>query len=120
MLRRVNLQIHKLAPAYVKLKSVNVFHHPDVPAGSGGIQTSKYLSSVSGGKMLVGEFEGPEGRPYVIVVNKDLHRSTSFGVKFKNAGKIMQLNAYTGAAEPWAGEHNWLAAGQGMLLFLGQ
>lgn len=53
-----------------------------------------------------------------MVVNKDLHRSTPFRVKFKEAGQIQQVNAYTGAIEPWAGENNWLAAGQGMLLRL--
>lgn len=119
MLRRVNLQIHRLAPTYLKLKSVNVFHHPEAPAGCGGIQTSKFLSDVNGGSLLVGEFEGPEGRPHVIVVNKDLRRSASFGVRPKSAGKIMHVNAYTGVIEPWAGENNWLAAGQGMLLVLG-
>jgi hypothetical protein len=67
---------------------------------------------------VVGEFEGPNGRPFVIIVNKDLHKSTSFGIKFKEAGRIMQVNAYTGATHAWAGENNWLAAGQGMLLFM--
>jgi hypothetical protein len=28
----------------------------------------------------------------------------------------MLTNAYTGGEEPWSGENNWLAPGQGMLL----
>ena len=116
MLRSVNLQIHRLGPTYLKLKSVNVFHHPDVPAGSAGIDTSRHLAAVNGGRFVVGEFDGPGGQPFVMIVNKDLHVSTAFDVKFKQPGRIMQTSAYTGQTAPWAGENNWLAAGQGMLL----
>jgi hypothetical protein len=117
MLRHVNLQLHRLAPTYVKLTSVNVFHHPKVPDGSQGIATSKHLAAVDGpGQYLVGEFDGPDGRPYVLIVNKDIHRSANFGVKFKAAGTILQTNSYTGGEQPWAGENVWLAPGQGMLL----
>ena len=118
MLRNVNLQLHKLGPTYIKLKSVNVFHHPNVPEGCSGIDTSKYLASVSGDDLLVGEFEGPGGVPYVIVVNKSLHTSTPFGVQFKEPGQVMRVSAYTGTTDPWVGEDCWLAAGQGMLLCL--
>lgn len=120
MLRNVNLQIQKLGPTYIQLKSVNVFHHPNVPEGCVGLDTSRFLAEVTGGDLLVGEFEGPEGRPYVMVVNKDLHRSTPFGVRFKEAGPIMMVSAYTGQAQGWGGEQSWLAPGQGMLLFLGR
>lgn len=117
MLRNVNLQIHKLGPTYVRLKSVNVFHHPEVPEGCSGMDTSKFLAGLGGGNLLVGEFESPEGRPYVLVVNKDLHRSTAFTVRFKGEGKVLQVNAYSGHAQPWGGENDWLGPGQGMLLF---
>lgn len=116
MLRRVNLQLHRLGPTYLKLKSVNVFHHPEVPEGCSGMRTSRYLSEVVGTNLLVGEFEGPGGQPFAMVVNKDLHRSTSFRIKFKQEGAIQMVNPYTGSLEPWAGENNWLAPGQGMLL----
>lgn len=118
MLRRVNLQIHKLAPTYCKLKSVNVFHLPEVPSGGQGTTSSKYLDEISGGSLVVGEFEGPEGRPYVMVVNKSLRQSTAFSVKFKWPGRIMQVSSYAGTAHPWTGENVWLAPGQGALLFL--
>ncbi len=103
----------------VKLKSVGVFHHPEMPDGCHGIADSKYLADVTGsGQFVVGEFEGADGTPYVMVVNKDLHQSTHFGVRFKQEGKILQVNSYTGHSNVWAGENNWLAAGQGMLLSL--
>ena len=118
MLRDVNLQIHRLGPVYIGLKSLNVFHHGELPAGCSGIESSKLLTSVSGGKLLVGEFSGPGGQPFVMVVNKDLHKSTAFGVQFKAAGRVERVSAYTGKTEPWGGEDCWLAAGQGMLLSL--
>jgi hypothetical protein len=115
MLRNVNLQIHKLAPTLVKLKSVNVFHHPNVPKDCRGIDSAKYVSSVGGGQFLVGEFEG-DGRIYAMIVNTSLSKSVGFGVTFKSGGPIEMIDAYSGRRLPWAGENVWLAAGQGMLL----
>lgn len=118
MLRNVNLQIQKLVPVYIQLKSVNVFHHPEVPDLCRGLDTSAHVKSIEGGNFVVGEFEGPEKEPYIMVVNKDLHKSFPFGVSFKETGDIYMINPYTGNTVPWAGENNWLAAGQGMLLKL--
>jgi hypothetical protein len=115
-LRRVNLQIHKLGPVYITLRSVNVFHHPDVPEGSRRIDTSRHIAEVAGGDLLVGEFDDPDGRPYAMVVNKSRTTSCAYSVKFKNGGEILMVNAYTGATHAWRGEQNWLAPGQGMLL----
>lgn len=118
MLRDVNLQIQKLCPVYLALKSINVFHNPEVPSGCSGIATSKLLMSVEGNNLLVGEFEGPGGQPFVMVVNKDLHKSTPFDVKFKEEGQIQKVSALTGNTSSWGGEDCWLAPGQGMLLCL--
>jgi len=120
MLRRVNLQIHRLGPTYLKLASVNVFHHPQGPEESRGIKTSKHLSKLTGGNFVVGEFLGPDKRPSVLVVNKDLQRSVSFQVTFRSPGTVRQINAYTGRSTPFGGEGAWLAPGQGMLLTLEQ
>lgn len=118
MLRNVNLQIHRLGPTYVKLKSVGVWHHPNVPKGCSGVDAARNVAEVSGTDLLVGEFTDPDGVPYAMVVNKDLHRSTPFGIRFRDAGTVMMVNAYTGNAQPWGGENGWLAPGQGMLLFV--
>lgn len=118
MLRSVNLQIHRLGPTYVRLKSVHVFHHPNVPDGCAGINTAVHVAEVRGGDLLVGEFEDEKGVPYALVVNKDLRRSTSFGIRFKRPGKVMMISAYTGQEMSFAGENDWLAPGQGMLLKL--
>ena len=116
MLRNVNLQIHALGPTYIQLKSLGVVHHPNVPEGCRGISAAQHVAELSGGDLLAGEFDGPNGEPYALVVNKSLHRSTPYTVRFRQAGAVLQVNAYTGAHEPWGGENGWLAPGQGMLL----
>lgn len=117
MLRLVNLQIHQLGPTYMKLKSVNVFHNQEVPDGCRGMDSSKYLSEVSGGSFLVGEFEGPDGTPFVLIVNKDIRTpSVGFHVKFKTQGTLMMTSPYTGETNPFGGENGWLSPGSGVLL----
>lgn len=116
MLRGVNLQIHALAPTLIKLESVNVFHHGDVPEGCRNLGESRHVAELAGDHLMVGEFEDPAGKPYIMVVNKNLQQSTAFSVRFKEPGQIVQTNSYTGRTTPWAGENNWLAPGQGMLL----
>lgn len=121
MLRRVNLQIHALAPVYVKLEHVNVFHHPEVPKGCRGLDSSQLVAEIRGpGSFLVGEFKDPQGRPFAMVVNKDLHRSTSYMIRFKQPGRIMQVHPASGQlvnwVTSWGAESDWLAPGQGMLL----
>jgi hypothetical protein len=118
MLRNVNLQLHRIGKVYLTLKSINVFHYPKVPRGCSGRKTSRWLTQVKGADLLVGEFEGPNGQPFVMVVNKNLHDSTDFHVTFKEPGEVQYVNAYTGAMGRWSGENNWLAPGQGMLLAL--
>lgn len=118
MLRSVNMQIHKLGPTYLKLKSVGVFHHPNVPSGCRGIADSKLIESVEGGDLLVGEFVNPEGKPYAIIVNKSLTQNAAINIKFKNAGEVWKVNPYTGEPRAFAGEDPWLAPGQGMMLYV--
>jgi hypothetical protein len=121
MLRNVNLQLHCLGPVYLKLRSINVFHHPDIPEGCSGIQTSRWLEdTIRGDNLLIGEFEGVNGQPFVMVVNKDLRRSTCFHVQFRKPGRIQMVNSCSGQIEPWKGENDWLAPGQGMLLCMEQ
>lgn len=118
VLRLLNLQIHQIAPTYLNLKSVNVFHSKDVPETCSGMNASRHLAEVAGGNFLVGEFDGPDVTPFVMVVNKDIHKSTGFQVKFNDPGTVMMTNPYTGETKPFGGENGWLAPGGGVLLSL--
>lgn len=116
MLREVNLQIHRLGPTYVHLRSVNVFHTRENPVGSRSIESSHFVETISGGSFVVGEFEAPDGQPYILVVNKDLRQSVPVQVRFKLHGQMLRTSPFSGKSAPVGGEDNWLAPGQGVLL----
>jgi hypothetical protein len=120
MLRDVNLQLHRLAPVYTKLKSVNVFHYPDVPRGCRSISESKFVKDLRGeGPFVVGEFEDAQRKPALIVVNRNLNHSTQLEVILKSKVTIQRVSPYTGRTRAWGAEDNWLAPGQGILLMVG-
>lgn len=118
MLRNVNFQLHRIGPTYIKLKSLGVFHYPDVPEGCMGIETSRWMEHVDGGDLMVGEFEGPTGQPFALVVNKSLKESAEVVIRFRMPGRVQFVSPYTGLLADWWPDDNWLAPGQGLLLCL--
>jgi hypothetical protein len=119
MLRETNLQAHRLAPHLIRMKSVNVFHHPDVPQECRGIDASRHLTELTGdGPFLVGEFVDESGRPAFLIVNKSLTRSTNFKFKPRTEATMLKASSYTGEILPFSAENDWLAPGQGMLIIL--
>lgn len=117
-LRYTNLQIQALGPTYIKLKSTGVFHHPNVPPGLPGLKESKLVAGIGGGNFCVGEFEGPEGHPWILVVNKDIRTSCVADIKLKTPATIRKVNPYSGHVGPLGGEDVWIAPGAGELLEL--
>jgi hypothetical protein len=127
MLRRINNQIRALAPTMVQLRSTGVYHSPDAPQQGRSLSESRLVKSVqmrqnlvrsqAAPRFLVGEFEDGQGRPYFMIVNKDLANSFQFTVELKQAGaKLMRISPYSGKAEPFGREMDWLAPGAGVLL----
>ena len=117
MMRNINLQIHSLVPVYGKLKSVNVFHAGGyVPRNAQGIESAKHVESFGGGSLLFGEFIDPNGKPYVLVVNKSLKVSSPLHVAFKGGGNVLMVSSFDGRIAPFVGEQRWLAPGCGVLL----
>jgi hypothetical protein len=126
ILRRIDNQIHALAPTLVRLHSTGVYHYPDVPEQGKPLAESKLIESVEttqryvrppvGGRFLVGEFEDREGRPYFLLVNKDLKNSFQFKLRLRQEGrKLMRVSPYSGEEQPFAREMDWLAPGAGIL-----
>jgi len=129
MLRRINLQIHALAPTLVRLRSTGVYHYPDVPDQGRPLAEAKLVAAVEMtqryvrppvmGRFLVGEFEDPEGHPYILLVNKDLNNSFQFRLRTRPEGrKLFRVSPYSGRQEPFGREMDWLAPGAGILLRL--
>jgi hypothetical protein len=126
-LRRINLEIQALAPVMVQLRSTGVFHYPDVPDQAQPLSASKLVRSVemtqrfvkppAAGRFLVGEFADGEGRPYVMLVNKDLNNSFHFRIQLaQENAKLIRISPYSGKEEEFGGEMDWLAPGAGILL----
>ncbi len=126
MLRRVNNEIHALAPTLIRLRSTGVFHYPDVPEQGQPLAAGKLIQSVEmtqryvrppvAGRFLIGEFEDASRRPYFLIVNKDLRNSFQFRVQLKQEGrKLMRVSPYSGEEEPFGREMDWLAPGAGIL-----
>ena len=125
MLRRINNEIHALAPTLIKLRSTGVYHYPDVPEQGFGLGASRLIKSVEmtqryvrppvGARFLIGEFEDLRGRPYFMIVNKDLAQSFRFRVELKREGKLIRTSPYSGREEPFGREMDWLAPGAGIL-----
>lgn len=116
MMRNINLQIHSLVPVYKELKSINVFHTGNIPQYSQGLESAKLVKSISDTPLLIGEFVDPNGKPYAMVVNKNMHSSISFDIEFKEKGRIMIVSQFYRGRVSFSGEQKWLAPGCGVLL----
>ncbi len=126
LLRRINQQIHALAPTLIGLHSTGVYHYPDVPEQGQPLSASKLIRSVvmtqryvrppAGGRFLIGELEDNAHRPYFLIVNKDLKNSFQFHIELRQEGhKLIRISSYSGKKEAFGGEMNWLAPGAGIL-----
>ena len=67
---------------------------------------------------MVGEFEDKQGRPAVMIVNRDLVHSTTFSLTLKHKSPMQRVSSLTGKIRPMGAEDEWLAPGQGLLLLL--
>lgn len=116
-LRTVNLQVAKLAPTLLKLRSDRVYHFGEVPRGAQAPPADSLIETV-GGPMLVGEFTHDDGARYLMIVNKSFVKSEACYPKLRAAAKLEQVSPYSGHLQPFDGEGVWLAPGQGVLLRL--
>jgi hypothetical protein len=128
MLRRINHQIHALAPTLIQLHSTGVFHWSDVPPQGHPLSESRLVQTILVAtpslktqvecRFLLGEFEDTKGRAYLMLVNKDLHQSFWYKIRLKQEGKkLVEISSVTGK-ESGEGDENWLAPGAGKLLRL--
>ena len=126
MLRRVNNEIHALAPTLKKLKSTGVFHFPDAPPECRSLSQSKWVRSVEmsqrnvippvQGRFLIGEFLDGQGRSYLMLVNKDLNNSFRYQIELKEPNhKLIHISPYSGQEESFGREMDWIAPGAGHL-----
>jgi hypothetical protein len=70
-------------------------------------------------RYLVGEFKGEDGRPYLMLVNRDLSHSINISIKLRQPQmRLKRISPYTSQEEDFGGEMDWLAPGAGILFKL--
>jgi hypothetical protein len=117
-MQSVNLQVGKLGPTLLKLRSDRAYHFGSVPKGSAG-PDEQSLVKAANGSLLVGDFTHADGSRYVLCVNKDFARSMPCHPQFRGQVKRPEMvSPYSGQLTPYEGEQVWLAPGQGVLLKL--
>jgi hypothetical protein len=118
-LQNVNLQVARLAPTLLQLTSDAVYHFGPVPDGAHGPPDSSLATATGNAPFLIGDFTHSDGSRYVLVVNKDSLKSHYCALKFRGPpNRVRMVSPYTGQLTDFAGEQQWLAAGQGTLLKL--
>lgn len=116
VLQHINLQVGKLAPTLLKLKSDRVYHFGSVPAGSTGPDDKSLVQAMSG-PILVGDFTHTDGSQYIMIVNKDFNGSVVGYPQLRQpARKLEVVSSYDGTLLPFEGEYTWIAPGQGVLI----
>ncbi len=125
MIRRVNNQIHALAPTLKRLKSTGVYHYPDVPPDCRPLGESRLVQSVEmtqryvvppvQARFLIGEFTDEAGRSFLMLVNKDLNNSFRYRLELKKPGNLVHISQYSGREERFGREMDWVAPGAGHL-----
>lgn len=114
----INLQIQKLAPTLLELTSDEVYHFGGMPTGCDG-PGDKSLVVTMPGAFGVGDFTHTDGSRYVMLVNKDVVKSTVAAPQFRTPPTHLKLiSPYTGKPVDFTGEQVWVAPGAGILLKL--
>jgi hypothetical protein len=120
-LQNVNRQIQKLAPTLLQLTSNEVYHFGEAPDGCHNAPETSLVRDPGSPEIMVGDFTHSDGSRYVMLVNKNFTHSRACRPVFRRAYKKIELvSPYSGALESYAGEHMWLAPGQGTLLKLSE
>ncbi len=114
-LRAVNLQVEKLSPTLLKLRSDHVYHFGEIPGGTQAPPADSLVEALDG-PFLVGDFTHEEGTRYLMIVNRSFSASYPCHPKLRTEATLEQISPYSGRPMPFGGEGIWLAPGQGALL----
>lgn len=118
-LRAINRQVATLAPVMSRLRSTGVYFTEPQPAGAlPGLPGGQVMALTGSEPMMVGEFSGPAGECYAMVVNLSLEHSAKFVLQSRvSPAAIRVLSAMDASLSRFDSDAGlWLVAGQGVLL----
>ena len=91
-LREANHQVSMLAPVMSRLTSSGVFFNSPAPVDGLPLLPGRLIESVTcSSPVMIGEFTGPNGERYAMVVNLSLERSAHFTLKTVAPAKALQV-----------------------------
>jgi hypothetical protein len=121
-LRQVNRQVASLASFMPRLRSTGVYY-TNPPEPTLNSLPGKLIRRIeSSTPMMVGEFTGPEGSLWAMVVNLDPGRSAKFRLEGEAGGTFLSVSTVDGRLRKYepAKDGYWLMPGQGVLLKVAQ
>lgn len=118
LLRQVNLQVGKLAPTLLKLRSDDVYHFGTLPPDTHAPTPTSLVQECGDRDFMVGDFTHEDGSRYVLVVNRNLGRSQLANKLrfFSTPKRIQQVSPWSGGLQGFEGEVQWISPGSGALL----
>ena len=123
MMRYINLQIHALVPELNRLTNVNVFHTGQLPRNCQDITSRKHIARINiKDSLLISEFEDDEGRPYALIVNKNVQSSVALDFAFRKyyqdrEDTIMVISQFEQGKQVYFSKgNNWVPPGCGVLV----
>lgn len=120
-LQAINAQIMGLAPVMSRLESTGVFFTSPAPADNLPLLPGRLVAEATcPAPLMIGEFQGPNGQAYVMVVNLSLESSAKFNLKTTQANAALKVVSPVdrSLAEFDLKDGYWLPAGQGVLLMV--
>ena len=120
-LKEINRQILALAPVMSRLESTGVFFTAPPPADDLPLLPGRLIESATCvTPLMLGEFLGPKGESYAMVVNLSLESSAKFTLKTtRPSAAIKIVSSVDRALSSFdANAGYWLPAGQGVLLLM--
>jgi hypothetical protein len=73
--KRLNMEIHALAPTLSNLVSIAVYHSEPLPQGTIGISDNFIIKQTSGYPVVIGYFKDTQNKKYMMLTSRDSEKS---------------------------------------------
>ena len=100
---RVNAELHRLGPTLLRLQSRHVYHTPPVPRGGRAVPVNWFVDTGDQRNLLLATFEDPDGRRYLMVVNRDYTSGRIVKLRFaENVRSVREVPRTRLPGDVWA------------------
>jgi|GEM_PF-158875 len=124
--KKINHRIAKLGPTLARLTSTGVYCTAPIPPGGRKVRAGSPVTKAEGGPLAIGCFQDPEGKQYLMVVNRSFDATVTAALTLnERIISVAEISQETGAAlEPQPTTQKPLAVplqpGEGRLFVLSE